>query len=124
MESLLSDFYSFILSNNITTTSICLYLALNFNTVINKVSDGVIQPGLSYFTSNKKPFHLLPIFTSVITFVLTALFIYLLIYTPINKLQSEFNLNSDTSCPYCFTLINNKCLRCPACTSNIEQPLN
>lgn len=65
--------------------------------------------------------------TDVISFILLALGVFVIVKT-INKLQSAIEKPEETAlpepeekdCPFCFTRIPVKAVRCPHCTSQLE----
>ena len=121
MSNLLNGFLQFILADNITTTSIALFVALSFNTIITSISTGVISPSLSYFSKARKPFSIAPIFSNTFLFILTGIFVYFLLIIPLNQLTKDLNLIKNVRCPYCMSMINENASKCPSCTSTIQK---
>jgi len=120
MSKLLDGFLQFILADNITTTSIALFVALSFNTIITSISNGIISPGLSYFSKSKKPFNITSVLSNTFLFIVTGIFVYFLLIIPLNELKRRLNLIKNVRCPYCMSMVNENATKCPSCTSTLN----
>ena len=100
MKALLAEFKEFALKGNLIEVAVGLVLALAFTTVVNALVDGLILPiigalfgqpsfdGLT-FTINDSIFYYGAFISAVVTFLLTALALFLFVVKPYNAVKAR-----------------------------------
>ncbi len=100
MKALVTEFKDFALKGNLIEIAVGLVLALAFTTVVNALVDGLILPivtmlfgqpsfdGLT-FTINDSIFYYGAFISAAVTFLLTALALFLFVVKPYNLLKAR-----------------------------------
>lgn len=131
-------FKKFILRGNVVDLAVGIVIGSAFTDVVQAMVKGLITPLISAFgaapdfskwsfTINKSTFYPGDFINALISFLILAFVVYFLVITPVNKLVSltaqkkKPEEPTDKKCPYCFTAIPIKAVRCPNCTSTLKK---
>ena len=132
MRSLLADFRSFLAKGNLVTVAVGLVMALVFTALVKAFISDIVTPiiatifgkpsfeGLS-FTINSSHFLYGDFLNAVITFVTTAVALFLFVVEPYEAYMAR-RTKEDPSvkeCPECTTQIPSAARRCPQCTAQL-----
>jgi large conductance mechanosensitive channel len=134
---LLQEFKQFVLRGNVVDLAIGIIIGLAFGGVVQSFVDNLISPliGLfggvpdlsrATFTVRDSVFRYGAFLTAVLTFLLTALVVFLFVVKPINHLvtRSRGETSPDPTtkkCPFCTLDIPIHATRCPNCTGELEK---
>lgn len=132
----MEGFKKFILRGNVVDLAVGVVIGAAFNTVVSSFVKSFLTPLITLISGNGK---LSTLYFSVgtakigygdflsafISFLIVALVIYFFVVLPMNKLRelSDSGKTVDPTtkvCPYCFSEINIKAIRCPDCTSVLK----
>jgi large conductance mechanosensitive channel len=119
--------------------AIAFMLGAAFNSVVKSISENLIMPiinyGLSFTGSNWREFVWSPVegmgielgqfAGAFVDFILIAVIFFVVWHKFLKKLtedEKEPTITCITTkkCPYCKSVINWECSRCPQCTSNLD----
>jgi len=147
---MLKGFKKFVLRGNVVEMAVGIIIGLAFNKIINSFVNDILMPPISllvgkinfsnlYINLSQREFANMaeaeaagvPIIkygvfiNTVIDFLLMAFFLYLVItyYNKLKEMKKEEEIAKapDTKqCPYCYSTINIKAIRCPNCTAELE----
>ena len=136
MKKFLREFRDFALKGNVMNLAVGVIIGAAFQGVVSSLTENILSPIIGLFT--KQNFDSLKLevigvtlkygafITSVINFIIMAFVVFLLIRVMNIILTWEKKLETPKSpstkiCAYCFSVINIKATRCPACTSQISE---
>ena len=133
MKNLLKEFKEFALRGNVMELAVAVIMGAAFQGIISSLTGDIISPVLGLFGG--VDFSNLAInigdasirygafITAVINFIIMAFVIFLMV-KGMNKLaglrktkDSEEEEEITKTCPYCYTEIPQKAVRCPHCTT-------
>ena len=133
MKNLLKEFKEFALRGNVMELAVAVIMGAAFQGIISSLTGDIISPVLGLFGG--VDFSNLAInigdasirygafVTAVINFIIMAFVIFLMV-KGMNKLaglrktkDSEVDEEKTKTCPYCYTEIPEKAVRCPICTT-------
>jgi len=147
---MLKGFKKFILRGNVIEMSVGIIIGLAFNKIITSFVNDILMPPISliigkvsfsnlYINLSQKEFESIaeaeaagvPIIkyglfiNTLLDFFIVAFVLYLVInyYNKLKerKKEEEIEASPDTKvCPYCYSNINIKAIRCPNCTTKLE----
>lgn len=136
MKNFLKEFRAFINKGNVMDMAVGVIIGGAFSTIVTSLVDDIINPILGIFggvnfdqlsiklagdaTLNYGKF-----ITAVINFLIMALIIFFLVKA-MNKAASKFapakeEAPTTKECPYCKSQIPLEAVRCPHCTSVLEE---
>lgn len=136
MKKFMEEFKKFALKGNMIDLAVGMIIGSAFTGIVGSLVDDIIMPVLSLFTG-KIDFNRLQIvlgsgesaatinygtfITEIINFLLISLVVFMMI-RQINKLKKEeVKEETEKECPYCKTKISVHAVRCPHCTSVLEE---
>jgi large conductance mechanosensitive channel len=134
MRKFFEEFKSFALKGNVMNLAVGIIIGAAFQGVVGSLTDNILSPIIGLFTrQNFDSLHLEVLgitlkygafITSVINFFIMAFVVFMLI-RGMNRIMEighhkEPPAPSKKPCPHCFSDINIKATRCPACTSQLE----
>lgn len=133
MKNILKEFRTFTLRGNVMDLAIAVIIGAAFQSVVSSLTDDIISPILGLFAKTDFSNFVLPIFgveirygsflTAVINFVIMALVIFFMIKVVnqvANLKKTKKTVEEKTKlCPYCYTEIPIRALRCPNCTTSL-----
>ena len=132
MRALLADFKRFLAKGDLVTVAVGLVMALVFTALVKAFINDLITPiiatifgkptfeGLS-FTINSSHFLYGDFLNAVITFVTTAVAVFLFVVEPYQAYMARRTKEDPTvkDCPECTTQIPAAARRCPQCTAQL-----
>lgn len=140
---MIKEFRAFILRGNVVDLAIGVAIGAAFNQVITALNDGFLTPLIGLIPSfdletwtfgncasalgePASCFRPGLFVQSLITFVLSALLIFLFVVKPVNKLRRFFEGDEPPSqarhCPECRSIVPADATRCAACTQPLPAP--
>ncbi len=138
MKKFLNEFKEFAMRGNVIDLAVGVIIGAAFQKIVTSLVNDVISPLIGLFV--KTDFNNLSIkvneelfinygafITNVINFVIMAFIIFVMVkainkVTSIGKKHEEAVEEATTkTCPYCCTEIDIKAVRCPNCTSSLEE---
>ncbi len=136
-HEMLKGFKQFILRGNVVDLAVGIMIGASFNGIVDAFVKGILtpligviggEPDFSRFIIRvgKTEFLVGDFLNAIISFLIIASVIYFLIIIPMNKLtkatQKDKPKTSTTKeCPFCFSVISLKAVRCPNCTSQLTK---
>ncbi|MBN1048569.1 MULTISPECIES: large conductance mechanosensitive channel protein MscL [Clostridium] len=137
MKKFLNEFKQFALKGSVIDLAVGVLIGGAFQGIVKSLTTDIISPIIGIFANKDFSDLTLNIFgvtvkygsfiTAVINFLIMALLIFLLV-KGMNKLSDfgkrnkaeEITEPSTKKCPFCYTEIDKKAIRCPNCTSKLE----
>lgn len=139
MKKFLGEFKKFALKGNMIDLAVGMIIGSAFTGIVNSLVNDIFMPLLSIFTGkisfdnlmivlgsgdNAATINYGTFLTQLVNFLLISFVIFLLV-RQINKLQhlhekEEAKEETEKECPYCKTKISIHAVRCPHCTSILE----
>lgn len=132
----MNGFKQFILRGNVVDLAVGVVIGAAFNSVVSSFVANILTPVISAFggqphfqnlafTFNKTSIKYGDFLNAVITFLIIAAVVYFLIVMPMNKLEDAVKSGkapdpTTKNCPYCFTSIPIKAVRCPNCIADLN----
>lgn len=130
---MIKEFRTFVLRGNVVDLAIGVAIGAAFNSVIGALNDGFITPLLNLIpnfdltTWTVGEFRPGLFVQALITFILSALLIFLFVVKPVNKLRRFFEGDEPTTparqCPECRSSVPMDAKRCAACTQPLPAAL-
>ena len=147
---MLQEFKKFIMRGNILDMSVGIIIGAAFSKIADSLVNDILMPPIGLLlkgidfsniflvikkgVENEGPYHSLEaaisygvFINTLITFFITALAIFLVIKA-FNKMENSFVKKekeqkeiTEKTCPYCFSNINIKAVKCPNCTSSLDK---
>ncbi|CAL9526550.1 Large-conductance mechanosensitive channel [Nocardiopsis dassonvillei] len=129
----MEGFKKFLLQGNLVQLAVAVVIGTVFANLVTAFTEGFITPligifggvptfGDLYFEINGSRFLYGAFIDALISFLITATIVYFFVVLPLAKLMERFVRAEEATtreCPHCFTEINKKAERCPACTSEV-----
>lgn len=139
MKKLMTEFKEFALRGNVMDLAVGMIIGAAFQGIVKSLVDDVISPIIGLFANTDLSYLVITVgeveirygafLTAVINFLIMALIIFFLI-KGMNKLAT-FGKKKETEetvpapavkiCPYCKSEIAAEAVRCPNCTSILEE---
>lgn len=138
MKKFLKEFKEFALRGNVVDLAVGVIIGGAFQAIVTSLTSDVISPFIGLFASTDFSDLVLTIngvaikygsfITAVINFVIMAFIIFLFIkllnkLTSFDKKEEKPAAPTTKECPYCFSEIHIKAIRCPHCTGEISDNL-
>lgn len=133
MKKFFEEFKAFAMRGNIIDLSIGVIIGGAFTAIVTSLTQNFIQPILDLvtrahpqlYTINEIMGFFSSFITAVINFIITALVLFIILKT-VNKIaalgkKEEPKEPTTKTCPYCKSKIAIDAVRCPHCTSVIEE---
>ena len=135
MSKFFKEFKEFALKGNVMNLAVGLIIGAAFQGLVSSLTDNILSPLIGLLTGQN--FDLLQLevlgvtvkygafVTSVVNFIIMAFVIFMLIRA-MNKISNVGNKAHEDpeptkkQCAFCFSTIDIKATRCPACTSQLE----
>lgn len=137
MKKFLEEFKNFALRGNVMDMAVGVIIGAAFQSIVTSLTNDVISPFIGLFGKMDFTDMVLSIrgvdirygafITSVINFIIMAFIIFLLVKL-INRITNLGHAKDKPAapvtkdCPYCFSKISIKAVRCPNCTSELPIP--
>jgi large conductance mechanosensitive channel len=134
-EGLIKEFRNFILRGNVVDLAVAVAIGAAFTAVVTSVVAAFITPivgaifGKDFahlsFTINNSKFQYGLFINALLSFVITATFIFFFVVKPLQHLIHRLGMEPaepplKAECPACLTEIRVESTRCAACTSELE----
>jgi len=139
MKKFLNEFKDFALKGNVLNLAVGVIIGAAFQGVVSSLTENILSPIIGLFTRQNFDSLKLDVvgitlkygafITSIINFLIMA-FVVFLIVRIVNKLltigqeKPKAPAPVKKQCPYCFSEIDIKATRCPACTSQLGTSAN
>jgi len=135
MKKFLNEFKDFALKGNVLNLAVGVIIGAAFQGVVSSLTENLLSPVIGLLTRqnfDSLKLELLGItlkygafITSVINFMIMAFVVFLLVrimnrILAIGQEKQKAPLPTKKKCAYCFSEIDIKAIRCPACTSILE----
>jgi len=135
MKKFLNEFKDFALKGNVLNLAVGVIIGAAFQGVVNSLTENILSPIIGLLTRQNFDSLKLDVLgitlkygafiTSVINFIIMAFVVFLLVrimnqILAIGHEKAKAPLPVKKQCPYCFSEIDIKAVRCPACTSKLE----
>ncbi len=134
MKELWKDFKNFIQQGNVIDLAVAVIIGAAFGKIVTSLVSDIIMPiigiflgGVDFsalaFTIGKAKITYGNFINNSINFLIIAIIVFLLVkgIKSLRKKPKEAEKEpTDKDCPYCFTTIPIKAVRCPNCTSDLS----
>jgi len=135
MKKFLKEFKDFALKGNVLNLAVGVIIGAAFQGVVSSLTENILSPIIGLLTRQNFDSLMLEILgitlkygafiTSVINFIIMAFVVFLLVrimnqILTIGQEKPKDPLPAKKQCTYCFSEIDIKAKRCPACTSQLE----
>ncbi|MDL2258460.1 large conductance mechanosensitive channel protein MscL [Eubacteriales bacterium OttesenSCG-928-K08] len=135
MKKFLLEFKEFAMRGNVMDLAVGVMIGAAFQSVVKSFTDDLLAPIIGLFVKEQNTFLDMEIFgirygafiTAVINFVLMAFIVFVIMRlvktaSKPKKVEEPAKEAEPTTktCAYCQTQINIKAIRCPACTSVLQ----
>jgi large conductance mechanosensitive channel len=130
--SLVRDFKQFLMRGNLVELAVAFVMGVVFSALLKAFIADLITPIIALifgqpnfeslsFTINSSHFHYGDFLNALITFLTTAIVIFLFVVKPYNALMSRRAQDDPDSkeCPECTSTIPVNARRCPQCTAQL-----
>ena len=124
MRKFLNEFKTFISRGNVMDMAVGIIIGGAFTSIVTSLVNDIINPVLGLFGGMNFDKLSVNLLTAVINFLIMALIIFIMIKA-INSASEKFSRKekekpTTKTCPYCKTKIAIDAVRCPNCTSHLE----
>ena len=135
MNKFFKEFRDFAFKGNVMNLAVGVIIGAAFQSVVSSLTTNILSPIIGLFTRQNFDSLQLEVFgitlkygafiTSVINFIIMAFVVFLLIRVmnfaiSLEKKPEAPKPPTVKQCTFCFSEINIKATRCPACTSQLE----
>lgn len=129
MKKFLNEFKEFALKGNMMDMAVGIIIGTAFSGLVSSLTDNFINPILKFITAGAHySWHDVAGFIStfisaLINFIIMAFVLFCMVKT-INKFKIKSNkkeVKTSKTCPYCFSDINLKAVKCPHCTADLKK---
>jgi large conductance mechanosensitive channel len=133
---MLQGFKKFILRGNVVDLAVGVVIGAAFGNVVTSLVSDLLTPLIGAiaklpdfsawsFTLNNSKFMVGNFINHLISFIIVAAAIYFFVIVPLNALVARVKKEppadpTDKKCPYCWSEIPIKAIRCPFCTSQLS----
>jgi len=123
------EFKDFIAKGNVVDLAVAVVIGGAFTTIVNSLVDDLIMPLVAIFTSGISfdewvwnGFKYGSFISALITFLIVAIVVFILVKA-FNKItrRSKEEAPATQDCPYCTAKIPAAAVRCPNCTSVLDE---
>ncbi|MDE3720671.1 MULTISPECIES: MscL family protein [Nocardiopsis] len=129
----MEGFKKFLLQGNLVQLAVAVVIGTVFANLVTAFTEGFITPligifggvptfGDLYFEVNGSRFLYGAFIDALISFLITASIVYFFVVLPLAKLMQKFIKAEEATtreCPYCFSDISKKAVRCSGCTGEV-----
>ncbi len=128
MKNFLNEFKQFALKGSMMDMAVGIIIGTSFSGLVTSLTDNFINPILKVVTAHVHydwqdiAGFISTFITALINFIIMAFILFCLVKT-INKIKEKTKHNDEKTtknCPYCYSEINIKAVKCPHCTSKID----
>ena len=135
MKKFLSEFRDFALKGNVLNLAVGVIIGASFQGVVNSLTENILSPIIGLLTRQNFDSLKLEVLgitlkygafiTNIINFIIMAFVVFMLVRI-MNRLLAIGHEKQKAAppvkkkCAYCFSEIDIKATRCPACTSRLE----
>ncbi len=129
MKNFLNEFKEFALKGSMMDMAVGIIIGTSFSKLVTSLTDNFINPILKvvtahvYYDWQEIAGFISAFIAALINFIIMAFVLFCLVKT-INKIKDKTNHNKKDvltkTCPYCYSEINIKAVKCPHCTSKID----
>ena len=138
MKNFIAEFKKFIARGNVMDMAVGIIIGGAFTSIVTSLVDDIINPilglvgGMNFDQYAIKiagaSIHYGRFITSIINFLIMALVVFLIVKA-VNGAGNRLNKKEDPApttkkCPFCQSEISIKAVRCPMCTSVLEEKEN
>jgi len=135
MKNFLKEFKDFALKGNVLNLAVGIIIGAAFQGVVNSLTENILSPIIGLLTRQNFDSLMLEVLgitlkygafiTSVINFIIMAFVVFMLVkimnrILTIGHEKQKAVLPVKKQCKYCFSEVDIKATRCPACTSQLE----
>jgi large conductance mechanosensitive channel len=135
LNKFLHEFKDFAFKGNVINLAVGIIIGAAFQSVVSSLTDNILSPVIGLLTKqNFDSLHLEVLgvtlkygafITSIINFIIMAFVVFMLIrgmnrILTIHKKEPEAAAPTRKQCKFCYSDIDIKATRCPACTSQLE----
>jgi len=135
MKKFLKEFKDFALKGNVLNLAVGVIIGASFQGVVSSLTENILSPIIGLLTRQNFDSLKLEVLgitlkygafiTSVINFIIMAFVVFLLVrimnrLLTIGQEKPKATAPTKKKCTYCFSEIDIKATRCPACTSQLE----
>jgi large conductance mechanosensitive channel len=135
MNKFIKEFKDFALKGNVLNLAVGVIIGASFQGVVNSLTENILSPIIGLLTGQNFDSLKLEVLgitlkygafiTSIINFIIMALVVFLIVRTmnrlmAIGQTKPKALAPAKKLCKYCFSEINKRATRCPACTSQLE----
>lgn len=136
MKKFLEEFKAFALKGNVMNLAVGVIIGAAFQAIVKSLTDDIISPIIGIFAStdfsnlaaniNGAEIRYGAFITAIINFIIMAFIIFMIVKL-INKLnnlgkkEEEKAPATTKTCDFCQSTIPIKAIRCPHCTSKLEE---
>lgn len=138
MKKFIEEFKAFISRGNVMDMAIGIIMGSAFTAIVTSLVDNILSPLLGFFVNGdfsyltvrigSAEFALGKFIMSVINFLIIAVVLFIMLklvmrITSVRNRGKEEEKEEPTKkeCPFCFSEINIKALRCPCCTAELPE---
>lgn len=132
---IIKDFRVFITQGNVVSLAVAIIIGIAFTAVVTALITDIITPLLGIpghvdfsaltFTINGSTFYYGSFINALIAFITIAFVVYMILVRPISKSEERRAARkkknppevTTKTCPYCFSTIPIKAMKCAFCTS-------
>jgi len=134
MKKFLKEFKDFALKGNVLNLAVGVIIGAAFQGVVSSLTENILSPIIGLLTRQNFDSLMLQVLgitlkygafiTSVINFIIMAFVVFLIVRT-MNKIltigqeKPKDPIPTKKQCAFCFSEIDIKATRCPACTSQL-----
>jgi large conductance mechanosensitive channel len=135
MKKFLNEFKDFALKGNVLNLAVGVIIGASFQGVVNSLTENILSPIIGLLTRQNFDSLMLKVLgitlkygafiTSIINFIIMAFVVFMLVrimnrILTIGHDKSKAAPPAKKKCAYCFSEIDIKATRCPACTSQLD----
>lgn len=138
MKKFLKEFKEFALRGNVMDLAVGVIIGGAFQAIVSSLTSDVISPFIGLFAStdfsdlvwkiNGVDIRYGAFITAVINFIIMAfiIFMFMKVLNKITSFDKKVEKPAEPvtkECPYCFSEIHIKAIRCPHCTGNLSEEI-
>ena len=135
MNSFFKEFKEFVLRGNVLNLAVGVIIGVAFQGVVSSLTDNIISPVIGIFVRQNFDYLELDFLgvtlkygafiTSVLNFIIMAFVVFVIVRAVnragrIGKDEPQAVEPATKLCKYCYSEIDVKATRCPACTSKLD----
>lgn len=129
MKKFLNEFKGFALKGNMMDMAVGIIIGTAFSGLVSSLTDNFINPILKFITAGAHyswqdvAGFISTFISALINFIIMAFVLFCMVKA-INKFKIKSNkkeVKTSKTCPYCFSDINLKAVKCPHCTADLKK---